>query len=86
MIEPKYDLLLKEDQKYLVLESGKSEELEVLVYENNRRLIDKTITVILTTFENDRSPTVAKWTNGRSKSANGVITCSVQARIWRILQ
>ena len=48
------------------------------MYENNRLSIDKAVDVILETFENDRSPTVAKWTTSGSRSANGIITYNLQ--------
>jgi hypothetical protein len=79
MKEPEYDLLINNNQKYLVLESGKKAELKVLVYQNNCPAKDKNIRVILETYENDRSPTVARWTTSRASSDNSLLTCYIQA-------
>jgi hypothetical protein len=68
MKEPVYDLLINNDQKYLVLESSKKEELKVQIYENNLPSKNKNVRVIFETHKNIRSPTVARWTTSESTS------------------
>ena len=63
MKEPEYDLLINNDQKYLVLESKKKEELKIKVYQKNYPTKNRNIRVILETHRNERSPTVARWTS-----------------------
>lgn len=80
MKEPEYDLLINNNQKYLILESAKKEELKIQVYQNNRPSKDKNIRVILETYENDRSPTVARWTTTDAiTDNNSTVTCYIQA-------
>ena len=80
MKEPEYDLIINNNQKYLVLESKKKEELEIKVYQKNFPLKDKNIRVILETHRNDRSPIVARWTSTEVISdKDSLLTCYVQA-------
>jgi hypothetical protein len=79
MREPDHDILLVNNEKFLVLESGKLLELKCVVYENNR-LCTKDIEIKLEHHENDDSPNVASWTSTRAKCINGIVTCSIQAR------
>jgi hypothetical protein len=61
MIEPKYDLLVDNDKKYLILESGKKEELKIQLYEKNCPSKNRNIRVILDDYEHASSPKVARW-------------------------
>ncbi len=80
MIEPEFDLLINNDQKYLVLESSKKEELKVQVYQKNLPSKNKNVRVILQTHKNSRSPTVARWTTSESTSDNeSQLTSHIQA-------
>jgi hypothetical protein len=80
MKEPEYDLLISNDQKYLVLESKKKEELKIQVYQKNYLAKNKNIRVVLETNENDNSPTVARWSTSEATSNNdSQLTCYVQA-------
>ena len=80
MIEPEYDLLIDNDRKYLILESGKKEELKVQLYEKNRPSKNRNIRVILDDYEDASSPKVARWTkNGVIPIEDSLLTCYVQA-------
>ena len=80
MKEPEYDLLINNDQKYLVLESKKKEELKIKVYQKNYPTKNRNIRVILETHRNERSPTVARWTSTEAISdIDSLLTCYVQA-------
>ncbi|HYY86743.1 MAG TPA: hypothetical protein VE594_06530 [Nitrososphaeraceae archaeon] len=79
MVEPKYDLILDNDQKFLILGSAKKkEEVRVRVYKNNRLSIDDNIELILKSEKNDRSPTVASWTSPNTASKNGIALCYIE--------
>jgi hypothetical protein len=76
----RYDLIINNDQKYLVLESKEKQELKIKVYQKNFPSKDKNIRVILETHRNDRSPTVARWTSTDAISdKDSLLTCYVQA-------
>jgi len=78
MKEPQYDLLISNDQKYLVLESAKKEELKVQAYRNNSPYKNKNIDIKLETYAG--SPTVARWTSSSATPDNdSILTCYVQA-------
>jgi len=80
MKEPEYDLLIKENQRYLVLESKKMQELKIKVYYKNRPLLDKNIRAILQANDNNNSPIVARWTTDYTTSDNdSIFTCNIQA-------
>lgn len=81
MIEPEYDLLIDNDKKYLILESGKKEELKIQVYKRNCPSKNRNIQLILDDYENDSSPKVATWVkNEVTYNEDSVLTCYVQAR------
>jgi hypothetical protein len=78
MKEPQYELLISNDQKYLILESAKKEELKVQAYRNNLPYKNKNIDVKLETYTG--SPTVARWTSSSPTPDNdSILTCYVQA-------
>jgi len=77
MIEPQYDLLISNDQKYLVLESAKKEELKIQAYRNNLPYKNKNIDIKLETYAG--SPTVARWTCSATYDNDSILTCYVQA-------
>jgi hypothetical protein len=80
MIEPEYDLLIDNDKKYLILESGKKEELKIQLYEKNRPSKNRNIRVILDDYENASSPKVAWWTKKEATcNEDSLLTCYVQA-------
>jgi hypothetical protein len=80
MKEPEYDLIINNDQKYLVLESKEKQELKIKVYQKNLPSKDKNIRVLLETHRNDRSPTVSRWTATDAMSdKDSLLTCYVQA-------
>ena len=80
MIEPEYDLLIDNNKKYLILESGKKEELKIQVYQKNCPSKNRNIRVILDDYENDSSPKVARWTkNEPTPNEDSLLTCYVQA-------
>jgi hypothetical protein len=79
MREPDHDIMLVNNEKFIVLESGKLVELKCVVYENNRLCI-KDIEIKLEYHENDDSPNVVSWTSTRGRCINGIVTCSIQAR------
>jgi hypothetical protein len=79
MIEPKYDLLVNNNQRFLVLGSGKKkEEVQVRVYKNNRLYKDSNIELILKSEKNDGSPLVAEWITTNTISNNGIAICYVK--------
>ncbi|HKG30087.1 MAG TPA: hypothetical protein VKA91_02350 [Nitrososphaeraceae archaeon] len=80
MIEPEYDLLIDNYKKYLILESGKKEELKIQLYEKNCPSKNRNIRVILDDYENASSPKVARWTkNEATPNEDCLLTCYVQA-------
>jgi hypothetical protein len=80
MIEPEYDLLIDNNKKYLILESGRKEELKIQLYEKNRPSKNRNIRVVLDDYENASSPKVARWTkNGVIPIEDSLLTCYVQA-------
>ena len=79
MIEPKYDLLLNNNQRFLILGSGKKkEEVQVRVYNNNRLCKDSNIELVLKFEKNAGSPTVAWWSTPNTNSNNGIAICFVE--------
>jgi hypothetical protein len=80
MIEPEYDLLIDNNKKYVILESGKKEELKIQLYEKNSPSKNRNIRVILDDYENAHSPKVAQWTkDGVIPIEDSLLTCYVQA-------
>jgi hypothetical protein len=82
MIEPKYDLLVDNDKKYLILESGKKEELKIQLYEKNCPSKNRNIRVILDDYEHASSPKVARWAKNEGTpkpNEDSLLTCYVQA-------
>ena len=95
MSEPEYDLVVDDNnQKFLILESGRTEELTVKVYKRNRLSIDSIQVTLETQVKNNRSPIVAWWMTKESgektdsnhaktiklRSKNGLLTCGIQAQ------
>jgi hypothetical protein len=80
LVEPKYDFILDNNQKFIVLESGeKHKEVIVRVYEKNRVARDNSIQLILKTENNEDSPTVASWSDVYSTTKNGTATCLIES-------
>ena len=64
LVEPVYDLILDNNQKFLTLESGlgfgdkKRQEVQVRVYKNNKLSLEERVELILKSENNEDSPTV----------------------------
>jgi hypothetical protein len=95
MSEPEYDLVIDDNnQKFLILESGRTEELGVKVYKHNKLSKDSIQVTLETQVKNKRSPIVVWWVTRGSgektssnfvktikvRSTNGLLTCEIQAR------
>lgn len=84
LVEPIYDLILDNNQKFLTLESGlgfrdkKRHEVQVRVYKNNKLSLEERVELILKTEKNDESPTVAWWNAPNASSANGIAACYIE--------
>ena len=80
LVEPKYDFILDDNQKFIILESGeKHKEVIVRVYEKNRVARDNSIQLILKTENNEDSPTVASWSDVNTTTKNGTATCFIES-------
>lgn len=79
MKEPEYDLMLNDNQRFLILGSGKKEALRVRVYQKNIPSKDS-ITLVLKSEKNDFSPSVVWWNTSTASSNNGNAVCYVEAR------
>jgi hypothetical protein len=80
LVEPKYDFILNDNQKFIISESGeKHKEVIVRVYENNRLARDNSIQLILKTEKSDESPVVALWSYGNTTTKNGIATCIIES-------
>jgi hypothetical protein len=80
LIEPKYDFILTDNQKFIILGSGeKHKEVKVRVYEKNRVARDSSIQLILKTEKNEDSPTVASWSDVNTITKNGTATCFIES-------
>jgi hypothetical protein len=77
--EPIFDLILENNQRFLMLYSGKKEELRVRVFKNNK-LYGNRITIILRSESHAYSPYVAWWTSPNIVSENGTAICYAEAR------
>jgi hypothetical protein len=80
LVEPKYDFILNDNQKFMILESGeKHKEVIVRVYEKNRVARDNSIQLTLKTEKNEDSPTVASWSDVNTTTKNGTATCFIES-------
>ena len=80
LVEPKYDFILNDNQKFIISESGeKHKEVKVRVYEKNRVARDNRIQLILKTEKNEDSPTVAQWSDVNTTTKNGTATCFIES-------
>lgn len=79
LVEPKYDLILDDNQKFVISESGERKEVIVRVYENNRLAKDSSIQLTLKNEKNDESPTVALWSDVNTTTKNGIATCFIES-------
>jgi hypothetical protein len=80
LVEPKYDFILKDNQKFIISESGeKHKEVIVRVYEKNRLARDNSIQIILKAEKNEDSPTVAFWSDVNVTTKNGIATCFIES-------
>jgi hypothetical protein len=80
LIEPKYDFILNDNQKFVILGSGeKRKEIKIRVYESNRLVKDSNIKLTLETVKNDKSPTVASWSESSTSTKNGIATCFIDS-------
>jgi len=72
--EPIYDLILKDNQKFLTLGSAKSsEKIFVRVYKKNKLARGDRVWLLLSSPSNDKSPTVARWSDTNVSSDSGII-------------
>jgi hypothetical protein len=80
LVEPKYDFILNDNQKFIISESGeKHKQVIVRVYEKNRVARDDSIQLILKTEKNKDSPTVALWSDVNTTTKNGLATCFIES-------
>jgi hypothetical protein len=80
LVEPKYDFILNDNQKFIILESGeKHKEVIVRVYAKNRVARDNSIQLSLKTEKNEDSPTVASWSDVNTTTKNGTATCFIES-------
>jgi hypothetical protein len=78
MREPLYDMILKDNQKFLTLGSAKEDERVVLrIYKNNKLARDENVQLVLKNEINDTSPIVASWNGVNVVSSNGIVECSL---------
>jgi hypothetical protein len=76
--EPQYDLSLINYEKFLILKSNEKREIKIKIFEENRNS-NKEINLEVGQYDNDRSPTVAHWTD-KINTKNGIATGYIQAR------
>lgn len=80
LIEPKYDFILNDNQKFVILGSGeKRNEVKIRVYENNRLVKDNSIKLILESEKNDDSPIVAVWSDASTSTKDGIASCFIDS-------
>ena len=84
LVEPIYDLILDNNQKFLTLESGlgsgdkKGQEVQVRLYKNNKLSLEERVELILKSEKNEESPTVAWWSTPNASSTDGIATCYIE--------
>jgi hypothetical protein len=77
--EPFYDIMLKDNQKFLTLGSAKkSEKVLVRVYKKNKLARGDRVWLLLNSLPNDKSPKVVSWNDSSVSSDSGTVECSLQ--------
>ena len=77
--EPLHDIVLKDNQKFLILGSAiNSEKLLVRVYKKNKLARGDRVWLLLSSLSNNKSPKVVIWHDSSVSSNDGIVECSLK--------